>query len=273
MSHTIKRTLSSYALAALCGLQAMAMGAGCEPPEYTEDGEEEATDMSRSNEDTNDNSNGDTGDETSNTPEPDGPECDPAISATCICTMSDTGAACTDPAEERCDCLEATSPSEYNEDHEVEPWDEEDYGGEFRYALIEDMSSDRSGEAPGVDIDAISVTVQGVERYATTVEDFALGGGSYLDPTEALGAPDSGCQPEHLVSLGGEGGYLIVSFDEDHVRFDAGDLITVYEMGPTTCPNQPQWTDDAYRVSVSNDLELFLEIGTGGAGVNTLVVP
>ena len=82
-------------------------------------------------------------------------------------------------------------------------------GGDTEYAfvLVEDLSTDMSGESPGADIDAISVTISGAETFASGITDFGLGGGSNLDPNQALGAPDSGCMATNFVSLGGTGGY------------------------------------------------------------------
>ena len=155
------------------------------------------------------------------------------------------------------------------------PQPDPDCGGEtsdYIYVLVEDLSRDEGGEGPGADIDAISVTVRGVELFATGVVDFSLGGGSWLDPTEALGAPDSACTATNFVSLGGLGGYLMVEFG---ALFSSGDSVTVYELGVTTCPNQPQWIDEDYRVSVSVSTNFgdFIEIGVGGTGLNTIVVP
>ncbi|MEO1271653.1 MAG: hypothetical protein AAFX99_26470 [Myxococcota bacterium] len=143
---------------------------------------------------------------------------------------------------------------------------------QYRFVLIEDQSpTEREGDSPGSDIDAVSVTSDGVEFFAVRVEDFSLGGGTNLDVDQALGAPDSDCEAVNFVSLGGEG-YLVVSFG---VAFESGDAITVYELGPTLCPERAQWIDNDYRVSVSvsTDLSDFIEVGEGGAGINTLIIP
>ncbi|MEO1270384.1 MAG: hypothetical protein AAFX99_20045, partial [Myxococcota bacterium] len=142
----------------------------------------------------------------------------------------------------------------------------------FNFVLVEDMSPNSGGESPAADIDSISTTIQGIETFATSVEDFSLGGGSNLDTNQALGAPDSGCTATNFVSIGGVGGYLLVSFGRS---FSSGDAVTVYELGPTTCPNQTNWIDEDYRIliSISSNLSDFIEIGQGGAGVNTVVIP
>ncbi|MEO1272910.1 MAG: hypothetical protein AAFX99_32885 [Myxococcota bacterium] len=148
---------------------------------------------------------------------------------------------------------------------------EDDVDVMYGFVLIEDLGpSDPGGDAPGADIDAVSVTVDGFESFANSIEDFSLGRTNF-DFTQALGAPDSGCAADNFVSLGGQGGYLIVSFG---AVFGAGERITVYELGPTMCPNQPGWVDDAYAVSISASFgPEFVEIGTGGPGINTFRVP
>ena len=144
----------------------------------------------------------------------------------------------------------------------------------YYYVLVEDLSTQMGGESPGADLDSVSIIDNraGVELFAEAVEDFALGGGSNLDPAQALGPPDSRCTAMNFVSLGGQGGWMIFGFGQ---AFGSGDAVVVYELGPTTCPNQPQWIDEDYRVSVSvsNTLSSFTEIGQGGAGINTLIVP
>ena len=144
----------------------------------------------------------------------------------------------------------------------------------YVFVLVEDLSTNAEGESPGADIDAISVTINGVETYATGITDFDFKGESSqnLDPTRALGAPDSGCEATNFVSLGGTGGYLVAEFGEP---FKSGDSVAVYELGPTTCPTQTDWVDESYRVSVSvsSTLDSFVEIGQGGVGLNTLTIP
>lgn len=203
-------------------------------------------------------------------------ECDPAATATCVCTDDESGAACTDPTAEGCTCVDTA------EGDTTGGTTGGDTGGttggttagptEYGFVLVEDLSTDMTGESPGADIDAISVTISGTETFATGIADFNLGGGSNLDPTAATGAPDSSCTATGFVALGGTGGYLVAEFG---TSFKSGDSVTVYELGPTTCPNQAQWIDEDYRVSVSvsSNLADFTEIGQGGTGLNTIVVP
>ena len=62
---------------------------------------------------------------------------------------------------------------------------------------------------------------------------------------------------------------------EDDALIEPGDVITVYELGPTLCPEQTGWADEPYEVSVgvSNERDLFVEIGAGGPGQNVIIVP
>lgn len=157
----------------------------------------------------------------------------------------------------------------------------EDIEDKYAFVLIEDLTDPVAGDSPGADLDAVSVTIDGVEHFATTVEDFNLGytNNDYLNVNEVLGAPDSGCTKQNFVSLGGAqaSGYIIVGFanEETDAFFTSGDSVTVYELGPTTCPSQANWDDDPYSVgvSISTDRGSFTEIGYGGMGNNTLIVP
>ncbi|MEO1267404.1 MAG: hypothetical protein AAFX99_04850 [Myxococcota bacterium] len=151
----------------------------------------------------------------------------------------------------------------------------------YAFVLVEDLTDPVAGDSPGADLDAISVTIDGVERFATSVEDFNLGSNNnnYLNVNEVLGQPDSGCTKQNFVSLGGaqQSGFIIVGFanSETDAFFTSGDTVTVYELGPTTCPSQPNWDDDPYSVgvSISTDRGSFTEIGYAGLGNNTLIVP
>lgn len=205
-------------------------------------------------------------------------ECDPISSAACVC-MNEIGRVCNDPTAEGCTCVayyEDCSDGLCGDSDDCSAFnacpDDMSSDVEYTYVLVEDLSTDMTGESPGADIDAISVTRGGAEMFATGVVDFGLGGGDHLDPTQATGVPDSDCTATHFVSLGGTGGYLIVEFSG---LFGSGDAVTVYELGPTTCPDQTMWVDEEYHVSVSisDGLSSFTEIGRGGAGLNILTVP
>ncbi|MEO1269965.1 MAG: hypothetical protein AAFX99_17905 [Myxococcota bacterium] len=205
-------------------------------------------------------------------------ECDPATDgAACVCTTSE-GVACQDGTDEDCTCTltsngtassnttasNTTASNTSTSNTTVTPT-------EYSFVLVQDSSTPGgTGESPGADIDAIGLTADGVETYATAIDDFSIGGGTNIDTTQALDAPDSGCMATNFVSL--DGGYLMVSFGK---TFGTNDSITVYELGPTTCPGQAMWIDEDYRVSisVSNNLTDFVEIGSGGSGINTVPVP
>jgi len=150
-------------------------------------------------------------------------------------------------------------------------------GDSYRFVLIEDLSSDNlNGDTPGADIDGIAIDKDGVEYYASNVEDFSIGGANngYTDTNELLGAPDSECTKANFTALGGAAndGYVIVSFEED-ASVDVGDGIVVYELGPTVCTTQTSWKDDETRVSISigNDIDGTWEvIGSTGTGENVV---
>ena len=154
----------------------------------------------------------------------------------------------------------------------------------FRFVMVEDMSSGGTRGTPGADLDAIGVNIDGTEFFATTVEDFNISQGRFddnyaSDPFSLIGEPDAGCELENFVSLGGaEGdGYVIVGFSnsEEEVRFGSGAVVTVYELGPTLCPERSSWFDDDYTVSisVSNARGDFEVVGVGTSGVNSFMIP
>ncbi len=152
----------------------------------------------------------------------------------------------------------------------------------YRYILIEDLTDPVGGDAPGADIDAVSVTTaNNVEHFAKTIEDFNIGlvGNDYADITQLLGGANSGSEKQNFASLGGvrADGYVILGFStgSSTVEFGSGARVTVYELGSTNCPNKPRWDDDPYSVavSVSNGRSSFTEIGTGGPGTNVVTIP
>ena len=143
--------------------------------------------------------------------------------------------------------------------------DQPDYA---RYVLIEDLSQNVSGGSPGADIDAVAlVKSSGAVYWATTTEDFTIGGGmnEHTSPDEATGEPNSECQVKNFVALGGanENGMLIVSFtsDENNVTIENGDRVRVIEVGETECSGR--FEDDPYSVSISGGLDSYVEIGRG----------
>ena len=206
-------------------------------------------------------------------------DCDPADD-NCICTYDD-GGVCDDPDDLDCACtlITDTDNDGIPDDQDDTPDGDEPNGQAARFVLIEDLTDPIGGDAPGADIDAVSVLKPGAEYFATAVEDSHLGGqrNAYMDVSELLGSPDSRCEKQNFVSLGGAraGGYVILSFgtEDRDVSIENGDSIRVHEIGRTLCPST-SYDDDPYSVSVSvsTDLGSFQEIGTGGEGKNTIPV-
>jgi hypothetical protein len=156
----------------------------------------------------------------------------------------------------------------------------------YRFVMLEDESTDNlDGATPGADIDAIGLDVNGdtlVDHWATTVEDFNIGGANneHADFVQVLGEPDADCMAQNFTSLGGAGdngdNYIIVSFStSEYIRFDSEAIIVVWELGPTNCPEQTDWKDDetTVSISISSDRASFIRIGTVGTGTNAVIIP
>lgn len=156
----------------------------------------------------------------------------------------------------------------------------------WRYVLVEDLTPESEGESPGADIDAIGLRPASAgndrEVFVTTVDDFQIGGGErnkWRDPQAVLGAPDSDCERQGFVSLGGkpEDGYLIVGFStvEEEIQIRSGDVVVIYELGATSCPDSPDWQDDPFAVSVSlsDDRTTFEEVAAGATGLSSITIP
>lgn len=147
----------------------------------------------------------------------------------------------------------------------------------YRFVLLEDLTASPSGTSPGADIDAISVLVDGVEHFARSVEDFQLGGpdNAHANVTRLLGPAQTTCMTTDHVSLGG--GFVIVGFTDaaHNVVMGSGDRITVYELGPRSCPEQSTWMDDPVRVAVSiaTRRSTFLEVGVSDSRTNIVTIP
>ena len=209
-------------------------------------------------------------------------ECDPAESATCTCTL-DEGGTCNDPAEEGCECTDSASDDTgtgTGTSTETETETGTTPTG-YSFVMVEDTRNNPSGDYPGADLDAISVTTGGVEHFATAVEDSEINaaGNSAIDTNNVLGAPEGKCENftgDTFVSLGGAGNYIIVGFNDDTetVTFDSGDTIHVYEIGQAECPGSNS-DDDPYdvKVSVGTDVGSFTQVGTGGVGSNIITIP
>lgn len=190
----------------------------------------------------------------------------------------------------------------------------------YVYVKIDDLSpveyDKPTKEDPGVDIDAIvlkkSAENGGGTYYAAGVSGYARGDGKSTtestrayDPEQALGQPDSflgypndmvNCQyykgtvPQKdtderaytFVSLGGEGGYLIVNMDG---KIEQGDSIDIIELSDCTLQNTKSMNgqksnkeDIGLKVQVSTGRSVDSEwtvIGSGQAtaGVLSAVVP
>ena len=192
-----------------------------------------------------------------------------------FCT-DEAGDVCNPDFEANCSCV----PFEDEEGQTSNPPDEEEL---YRYVLIEDLTDPVGGDSPGADLDAVSVTLKGesTEHFATSVEDFNIGfaNNNYTDINSLLGKNDSNCEKKNFTALGGAqaDGFVILGFNdgEKDVEFGSGAKITVYELGKSTCTNQPTWDDDPYALSVSagNERGSFVEVGSGGPGKNTIVLP
>lgn len=137
-----------------------------------------------------------------------------------------------------------------------------------KFVRIDDLSAkstDKTKEDPGADIDAIVLTkADKTVRYAEKVVSYSRADGVIAEagkanfaanPQMALGAPDSfvdypasnDCYlykkgttagapdvDRPFVSLGGQGGYLVVEMGD---IIEAGDTLTVFELGKCTLRN------------------------------------
>lgn len=217
-------------------------------------------------------------------------ECDPAASSTCFCEDS-AGALCNPDTSDDCTCEDVgdlCAEVTCGDGETCDPSDGQcitfvdDFPTEYRFVLIEDRTANVSGEYPGADLDAVSVTrfSDGALVYAASVEDFNLGGGAALDTAQILGAPDAACDASSgkFVALGGQDadGFIIVGFSnaDQNATFGAGAQITVHEVGATECPGS-NFDDDPYTVSisVSTDRASFTQIGEAVNGTATVTVP
>ena len=138
-----------------------------------------------------------------------------------------------------------------------------------KFVMLDDTSTDTGNDTPGGDFDAVAIEKGEDEFYAESVEDFEILGDNngYTDTDQILGAPDSGCMKENFTSLGGVGGWIILGFGDNEI--EPGDNIVVYELGPTVCPDQANWKDDPYSVSISVSAgDVFTELCTAGEGQN-----
>lgn len=156
----------------------------------------------------------------------------------------------------------------------------------YRFVRVSDLSTKSGTINGGADIDAVLLTKRDGRQYAArTVEGYAHGGGRYegpeLNPSEALGFPDSfynwpdssRCDVDRgYVSLGGQGGYLIVGMDAD---IDSGDRITVAEVGGCQYSGGTAIAESVrVEVAVSRDIDAqWMFVGSGTGPVIQATVP
>ncbi len=223
-------------------------------------------------------------------PEDSAEACDPETQDACVCTVDGTEDACDPEQDDNCSC---SLVEDENDDPDMGGDDpDDDMGGDdpdmdeepeaYRFLIIEDLTQGARAPYPGVDLDAVTLTkADGGKFYATSVDDFLIVEGVENDAsnTDAIkGEPDDGCMADNtkFVALGGEGGYITVSFttqDED-VTLEEGDTVTIHEIGDASCPGQ--YDDDPYKASISIAVMKadgnFLELGNGD-GEASLMLP
>jgi len=123
--------------------------------------------------------------------------------------------------------------------------------------LIEDYTPDTSHSTPGADIEAVSLLGPdvAVKSWAETVEGSNIEMGDHddneqMDPSHVLG-PTQGCDTEVATSLGGVGGWLVVSFGA--IPIVPGDTVVVYEVGDCELSEGGVARAEPFSVSVSVD--------------------
>ncbi len=174
-----------------------------------------------------------------------------------------------------CDDSHATRRGDgYVESYSIICWDmQTDHDLNYYFVRVNDLSTN-AGVNPGADIDAIQITkaktgerafVSRVEEYVpvndadisdvSILPDNILGAptafGTPFDPAEAGSDKTCSLDDEHFVSLGGVGGYIIVSFGDAHV--ENGDAVTVYEIG--NCNGEGVSDPVEVQVSVSSNVD------------------
>ena len=161
---------------------------------------------------------------------------------------------------------------------------------QYRFVRIDDLST-RSLSSDGADIDAIILTkANGEVFYASAVEGLIYSDPQTdgYNPEEALGAPDafynaamndfSVCDigetdARPFVSLGGEGGVLVVRMD---ANIEEGDTLTVLEVGGCDYGNGEAIVEEiGVSIAVSSDIDtgLWLELGSGQGPDVTFYIP
>lgn len=124
--------------------------------------------------------------------------------------------------------------------------------------------NDIETDTPGPDIDAIQIIRDGEPVYAAAILGSSVGlvgaegndnddENAILGPNDAIPSPDGSLDCDlteadeggAFFSLGGEGGYLMVSFV---FSLEPGDEIRVFELDQSTCANVSTVREDAYAV-------------------------
>jgi hypothetical protein len=145
----------------------------------------------------------------------------------------------------------------------------------YHYVMVADEEPPETSNATstsGADINAIELVVNGDGVFASRLEDWDQGPGDndFADnATHALGEPEAGCPTSGSAtyfSMGGEGGYVIVSFPS-LAEIHTGDTIRVYECGATE-----ELFDAFVGVAASPDSE-WIRVITSGTGVQEGTVP
>ncbi len=148
--------------------------------------------------------------------------------------------------------------------------------GSYEHLLLFDLTSGAGGRTAGADIDSVLLNKPSGDYWAATVVDELLLGADneHLDSSHALGERDSDCETNVFASLGGAGGYLLLSFGEG-ITIDNGDIITVFEVGSVMCPesgaSDELWEIGAMDGTDLNDAQYIGQSwGMGEISVNTL---
>ena len=107
----------------------------------------------------------------------------------------------------------------------------------YLYVLVQDHTTAAEPGMDGLDVDAIEVVRGGQSYAATELLECAFGTGDNAeanDCNQALGAAGGNCsaQPAEHVSLGGDGGYLLLGFS-NLGAIEAGDHVIVHECDAT----------------------------------------
>jgi len=154
--------------------------------------------------------------------------------------------------------------------------------GPFIYVRIVDAGEPGAASASGTagaDIDGLQLSQDGRILYATAVQSMQQGSGEVSEAASVsdavFGAPQNDCSPQAptFLSLGGEGGEVVVSFGSLQ-PLSEGDLLTVFECGKD---QQATSTDDLYDVWVGTEADpnsgTWSRCVTAGTGIESCLVP